>query len=214
MSSPLLVLERAVLLHQRLEAVGIPHALGGALALAYHVLDARGTNDIDLNVTLDPDDPQPLFEALPEGLPWTSEDVAAVRQTGQVRLYWPHSDGPPTQPIPVDLFLPQHDFHGVVADRTELVPMLESTVPIISATDLTIFKALFSRAKDWADIEELLRYGRVDVDDVRHWLHQLVGDDDPRLDRLAELVQLVSEPAKDVPVAAELFGRRKPRLGD
>lgn len=133
MTSPLLVLERAVLLHDRLTAAGIPHALGGALALAYHVQDPRGTNDIGLNVTVDPDAPQPLFDALPDDLPWTTADLVEVRETGQVRLYWPHPAGGATAPIPVDLFLPQHAFHDVVAARTELVPMLDTTVPIISA---------------------------------------------------------------------------------
>lgn len=78
---------------------------------------------------------------------------------------------------------------------------------------MTIFKALFSRAKDWADIEELLRFGRVDVAEVRRWLEELVGAGDERLARLVALLQLVSQPEKDVPVAAEIFGRR-PRLGD
>lgn len=213
MSSPLLVLERAVLLHRALDAADIPHALGGALALAYHVQDPRGTNDIDLNVTFDPDEPRPVFLALPEDLPWDEDDVEAVRRTGQVRLYWPHPDGPRTQPIPVDLFLPQHDFHEVLASRTEQVPMLDTLVPIISATDLTILKALFSRAKDWADIEELLTFGGVDLQEVHHWLVALVGDDDRRLPRLAAAAESARAPHEEV-VAAELFGRRTPRLGD
>lgn len=213
MSSPLLVLERAVLLHEALAAAGIPHALGGALALAYHVADARGTNDIDLNVSLDADRPEPLFEALPAGLPWTQDDVEDVRRTGQVRLYWPHPDGPPTQPIPVDLFLPQDEYHAVVAARTELVPMLETWVPIISATDLTVFKALFNRGKDWVDIEELLRYGAVDVDEVARWLTELLGEDDPRLPRLEALRERASRPHEQI-VAADLFRRSKRRLGD
>ena len=213
MSSPLLVLERAVLLHEALDAAGIPHALGGALALAYHIEDPRGTNDIDLNVTIDADAPGPLFAALPRELPWSQTDIDEVRRLGQVRLYWPHPDGPPTQPTPVDLFLPQDEFHAVVAGRTRRVPMLETTVPIISATDLTIFKALFSRSKDWVDIEELLRYGEVDTAEVERWLCQLLGED-PRLARFRELVEQARQPTRDVPVAAVLFGRRKPRLGD
>lgn len=213
MSSPLLVLERAVLLHEALDAAGIPHALGGALALAYHVEDARGTNDIDLNVSIDADSPEPLFTALPAELPWSQDDIDNVRRAGQVRLYWPHPDGPPTQPIPVDLFLPQDDFHAVVAARTELVPMLDTTVPIISATDLTILKALFSRGKDWADIEELLRYGAVAVDEVARWLIELVGEDDPRLGRLAELRELARQPHEQI-VAADLFRRGDDGLGD
>lgn len=212
MSSPLLVLERAVLLHQSLEAADIPHALGGALALAYHVQDPRGTNDIDLNVTLDPETPDPLFEALPQGLPWSRADVDSVRRTGQVRLYWPHPE-PPMPPIPVDLFLPQDEFHAVVAARTELVPMMDTMVPIISATDLAIFKALFSRSKDWADIEELLRFGAVNAGEVSRWLVDLVGEDDPRLSRLAAAVELAEAPCEPISTAA-LFTRRKSRLGD
>ena len=50
MSSPLVVLERAVALHRALDDAGIPHALGGALALGYHVSEPRGTRDIDVNV--------------------------------------------------------------------------------------------------------------------------------------------------------------------
>ncbi|MEX2289863.1 MAG: nucleotidyl transferase AbiEii/AbiGii toxin family protein [Mycobacteriales bacterium] len=213
MSSPLLVLERAVLLHEALDAADIPHALGGALALAYHVQDARGTNDIDLNVTCDPDRPQPLFAALPADLPWTEADIDSVRRTGQVRLYWPHPDGPPRSPVPVDLFLPQDEFHAVVAARTELVPMLHTTVPVISATDLAVFKALFSRTKDWADIEELLRFGHADAEEVGRWLVELVGADDERLARLAAAVQAAGAPHVQI-VAADLFGRGTRRLGD
>ncbi|MCW2678950.1 MAG: hypothetical protein JWM62_351 [Frankiales bacterium] len=212
MTSPLLVLERAVLLHQALDAVGIPHALGGALALAYHVQDPRGTNDIDLNVMIDPQAPQPLFDALPPDLPWAGRDLAAVQRDGQVRLFWPHPE-PPLPAIPVDLFLPQDVFHEVVAARTQLVPMLDTMVPIISATDLAIFKALFSRAKDWVDIEELLRYGGVDANEVTRWLVELVGAEDPRMSRLATAMEAASTPYAQVSTA-ELFRRRKPRLGD
>ena len=177
-ASPLLVLERALAVHHSLDAAGVPHALGGALALAYHVEEARATRDLDLNVTADPARPAELFRALPQGVPWGKGDVRAVRSTGQVRLLWPHPDGQP--PIPLDLFFPQHAFHATVMTRTELVVMLDDTIPIISATDLTVFKMLFDRRKDWADIEELLRFGKVDVAEARRWLTALVGQDDPR----------------------------------
>jgi len=206
-------LERAVLLHIALEAAGIPHGFGGALALAYHVEDPRGTNDIDLNVTVDPAAPDPLFTALPADLPWSPKDVQDAVRDGQVRLYWPHPDGPPRQPTPVDFFLPQDEFHAVVAGRTEPVPMLETFVPIISATDLAIFKALFSRAKDWVDIEELLRYGDVDETEAQQWLVRLVGEDDTRLPRLRQATADARIPRNE-PIAAQIFQRRKPRLGE
>ena len=212
MSSPLIVLERAIALHRAFDAAGIPHAFGGALALAYHVDEPRGTRDIDVNVSVDVDQAERVFAALPADLPWSARDLQRVRKDGQVRLLWPVEDSP-SPPIPVDLFLPQHVLHGVVATRTELVSMLDAQVPIICATDLTIFKLLFDRGKDWGDVESMLRFGRVDVQEVIRWLKDIVGPDDTRLDRFAELLRLVREPDKDVPVAAEIFGRRH-SLGD
>lgn len=212
MSSPLL-LERTVGIHEALERAGFDHAVGGALALGYHVEEPRATRDIDLNVSADPGRPQALFASLPSGIRWTEVDLERVMRDGQVRLFWPRpdDDGPPT---PVDLFLPQHELHAVVAARAEWVPMLDTRVPIVSATDLTIFKSLFSRPKDWVDIEALLRFGKVDVPDVLRWLSDIVGSDDGRVSRLIALVQETQRPAKDVPVAAVLFRRRKPRLGE
>lgn len=189
-ASPLIVLERAVLVHRLLDRAGVQHAFGGALALAYHVAEPRGTRDIDLNVTADPDRPQDLFSLLPPEVPWGERDVAAVRQDGQVRLRWPHPDG--EAPIPLDLFFPQHAFHDVVSGRAVLVAMLDATVPIVSATDLLVFKVLFDRRKDWADVEELLRHGAVDLDDAVGWLCDIAGTQDRRLATLRELAAEVA----------------------
>jgi hypothetical protein len=189
-TSPLIVLERAVDVHRRLDRGGVAHAIGGALVLAYHVSQARATNDIDLNVSADSKQPQSVFKLLPADVPWTDRDVAAVRRDGQVRLRWPLPDGGPA--IPLDLFFPQHKLHAAIDARAELVPMLDATVPILSATDLLVFKALFNRRKDWADIEELLRYGKADVDEARRWLIDIVGAKDKRLATLAEVLDDVA----------------------
>lgn len=204
MSSPLLVLERAVAVSTSLAAAQVEHAFGGALALAYHVADPRGTNDIDVNITTDPQRPEGAFAALPADLPWTPADVTRAVRDGQVRLLWPHPVPDSARAIPVDIFLPQHEFHAVAAARTEQVPMLQTDVPILSATDLTVFKALFDRTKDWADIEELLRYGEVDLAEVQRWLRELVGDDDPRLVRLLTAARVAGSP-ESTPPAAQLF---------
>ena len=185
-TSPLVVLERALLLHRLLDEAGVAHAIGGALALAYHVQEARATRDIDLNVSSDPDDPAALLGLLPPDIPWGETEVKAVRDTGQVRLWWPLPDGQP--PIPLDLFFPQGRLHELVNQQAELVPMLDGTVPIVPATYLMVFKMLFDRRKDWADIEELLRFGKVDVAEARAWLTEIVGADDPRQQKLTELL--------------------------
>ncbi|HEX3706292.1 MAG TPA: hypothetical protein VHV76_06645 [Mycobacteriales bacterium] len=189
-TSPLIVLERAVDVHRRLDRGGVPHAIGGALALAYHVSQARATNDIDLNVSADPKKPQLVFSLLPPDVPWNEADVTAVRRDGQVRLRWPVPDGGP--PIPLDLFFPQHALHDAVDARAELVPMLDATVPILSATDLLVFKALFDRRKDWADIEELIRFGKPDIDEARRWLVRIVGADNHRLATLKQIADEVA----------------------
>ena len=70
--------------------------------------------------------------------------------------------------------------------------MLNAVVPIVSATDLMVFKMLYDRRKDWADIEELVRYGKVDVEEARSWLTAIVGSEDPRHGKLDELVAELS----------------------
>jgi len=188
-ASPLIVLERALEVHRRLDAASVPHALGGALALAFHVQEARATRDIDLNVSADPLHPEAVFHALPPDIPWSDSDVRSVNTDGQVRLWWPHPDGQP--PIPLDLFFPQHEFHAVVMTRLEVVAMLDATIPIVSATDLMVFKMLFDRRKDWADIEELVRFGKVDVAEAARWLTAIVGAEDRRHATLRALVDEV-----------------------
>jgi hypothetical protein len=199
---PLLVLERAVAICRALGDAGFEHALGGALCLAFHVQDARATNDIDVNVMSDPQRPDLVFRVLPAGVRWADGDVEQARRDGQVRLHWVEGDLPVT---PVDVFLPQHAFHAVAASRFERVPLLDTEVPVLAATDLAIFKALFDRLKDWADIEELLRYGEVDRDEVVRWLTEVVGAGDPRLDRFAAVCAR-SDGDGAGPTARELFG--------
>ena len=66
------------------------------------------------------------------------------------------------------------------------------TFRVVSATDLTILKALFDRSKDWVDIEDMLSHGKVDVEDVLRWLQVLLGDDDSRIGRLQSLAHEVN----------------------
>lgn len=199
-ASPLIVLERTVLLHRLLDRANVAHAIGGALALAYHVAQARATSDIDLNIFSDDPDHRTVLDLLPPEIPRSIADIAAVRETGQVRLLWPHPDGKPA--IPLDLFFPAHDFHRLASTRTELVAMLDDTVPVLSATDLLVFKALFDRRKDWADIEELVRFGKPDLAEARRWLARLVGVADQRLTTLDRIEDEVRLPRQDPPSPA------------
>jgi hypothetical protein len=172
--------EKILDVHRHLEEAGIDHAFGGALCLGYHVESPRATVDIDVNVTAEPRDAARVLRALPAEIDWDENDVAQIERDGQARVFWDRT--------PVDLFFPQHELHSVVAGRAQAVPLAGSVIPVLSATDLTVFKALFDRPKDWVDIAEMLAYGEVDVAEVRRWLAGLVGADDRRVERFDGLL--------------------------
>ena len=173
------LLDKVLRLHDALEQAHITHAFGGALALALHVEQPRATADIDLNISLPTNDVAQLLTALPEDISREASAARTVKRDGQVRLWWGRT--------PVDLFFPQHVFHSLVASRTVLMPLGEGVIPVLSATDLTIFKALFDRSKDWADIEEMVAFGSPNVDEAIAWLEEIVGVEDHRVRRLREL---------------------------
>lgn len=173
--------EKIELVDEALTAAAVPHAFGGALALAYHVESPRATVDIDLNISLPVSRATEVLAALPAGVARTHADAVAIERDGQVRVLWDRT--------PIDLFFPQDSLHEIVASRVLQVPFRARTIQIISATDLVIFKALFDRPKDWVDIAEMVAYGNVDLDDAQSWLTQLVGRRDRRLLRLIELAR-------------------------
>ncbi len=57
------LVESIVALEAGLDAARIPHAFGGALALAFHIEEPRGTRDIDVNVFLVPAQVDEVFDA-------------------------------------------------------------------------------------------------------------------------------------------------------
>ena len=176
--------ERILLLHRSLDQAQIRHGFGGAVALAYYVLEPRTTRDIDINVSVPTDSAQVVFDALPRGIAVDADADAVIARDGQIRLWWDGRDG-----IPIDLFFPQHEFHVQVERAVRFVPFLDREIPIISATHLTVFKVLFNRARDWPDIEAMLEAGSVDTADALSWVRRLLGDGDEasaRLERLAE----------------------------
>lgn len=202
--SPLVVLERAILVHHALDRIDISHAIGGALALGYHTEEPRATQDIDMNVTAPARDAQTVFRALPDGVEWADDDVRRAMEDDQVRLWWPLRGDQP--PIPLDLFFAAHEYHDVVASRTVTVEMLDDRVPILAATDLVVFKALFNRSRDWPDIEAIIRADppSLDVTEVMAWLERIVGSSAAQLERLDRLVSGMRS-GTDIPTAREIF---------
>lgn len=162
--------------------VEIPHAFGGALALAYYA-EPRATVDIDLNVFI----PATRFNevAAPLGALGAGVDDPAiaelVRRDGQVRVMW--------DATPIDLFFAYDAFHDAAGDARRLVPFAGGTIPILAPEHLVVCKVVFNRSKDWVDIDALLEGGDdLDVAEVLRWVGRIAGDDDPRYERAVALL--------------------------
>jgi hypothetical protein len=165
--------ERLRALHAALEDATLPHAFGGAIALAYWTEEPRGTRDLDVNVFV------PVGEAglVLSALPFTAgEAEAELAATGQVRVWWDDT--------PVDLFLDYAPVHRAAAQHVAWVPFEGVDIPVLGPVELAIFKAMFDRTKDWADIEAMLAAGTLDTGAVRASLVGMTGADDARVQRL------------------------------
>jgi hypothetical protein len=160
----------------------IPHAFGGALALAYYA-EPRATIDIDLNVFV----PAARFDDVAAplvGLGAEADDPAIaelVRRDGQVRVMWGAT--------PIDLFFAYDPFHDVAGDARRVVPFADREIPILAPEHLVVCKAVFNRAKDWVDIDAMLDDGtEIDAAEVLRWVGRIAGDDDPRYVRVAAVL--------------------------
>jgi hypothetical protein len=173
--------ERLVALHRALARRRIPHAFGGAIALAYATLDPRGTSDIDVNVFLPASDCERALRALPDGVALPEGTVEAIQRDGQVRLWWDET--------PLDLFFDYAPIHEEAARHRRTVRFGSTRVPVLGPVELAVFKAMFDRTRDWADIEAMLAAETLDADDVRDRLQAMLGADHPRLARLEEALR-------------------------
>jgi hypothetical protein len=172
--------DRLLGLHDALVAAGIPHAFGGAIALAYCIEEPRGTRDIDVNVFVPSADAVRVIAALPSGVASSDADIATIARDDQVRLWWDDT--------PVDLFFDAHEFHREVADRIRDVAFEGRRIPVLDCQSLVVFKVMYNRTRDWADIEAMIEVRSFDVDDATGRLNELLGPDDPAAARLRGLV--------------------------
>lgn len=172
--------ERIAALDAALEE--IPHAFGGALALAYYA-EPRATIDIDVNLFVTTDRFPEVAERLATlGIEADDPAIAElVRRDGQARVMW--------EQTPVDLFFAYDPFHDAASRATRRVPFAESTIPILSVEHLIVCKAVFNRPKDWVDIDAILAEdAAIDVAEVLRWTGRIVGDTDARYERIVALL--------------------------
>lgn len=166
-----------------LEARGQEYALGGAIALGFWG-EPRGTLDVDVTLFLAPDKPSEclwLLQDIACELIFT-ESLASLREHGFCRVKY-HG-------LRLDVFLPIVDFYTAAQARRQRVRLAGQSAMIWDAESLIVFKLMFFRRKDVADVEGILRVqqDRLDLDWVRCQLVELYGSRDPRVSQWDELV--------------------------
>ena len=172
--------ERLVALHRALARRRIPHAFGGAIALAYWTLDPRATSDIDVNVFIPAAHAGAPARALPP----------EIAQPPERRNHRGRGPDPPVvgrdARRPVPRLRPAA--HGRSAP-SEDGPFAGTKIPVLGPVELAAFKAMFDRTRDWADIEAMVGASTLDVDAVRATLEGLLPAGDGRFARLDEAVR-------------------------
>lgn len=181
----LLLDEKVLAIRRTLAARGVPHAFGGALALAYYATP-RGTVDIDLNLFVPSEESGGVIASLLElGMSSPTEtELRRLERDGQLRLRWGRT--------PVDCFFSYDAFHDHCMERRRRVPFGDGdAIEVLSGEDLAVFKVIFDRPKDWSDLRELLYAQGADFDaeTALGWLHRILPRDDARLARFEDLLR-------------------------
>lgn len=164
-----------------------PYAFGGAIALGFWAIP-RGTIDVDLTLFLSPDKPSECIWLL-QGLGCelsVSDALRSLQEHGFCRIRWRGTQ--------VDVFLPLTDFYVRARQRRRQVELGQQSISIWDAESLVVFKMMFFRRKDIADVEQILRtQGRLlDRTWIQQQLEAIYGARDPRLAQWNELVREVS----------------------
>lgn len=176
MTEPEDALAAGLLIAEAFQRHGIPYALGGALAYGQYGIP-RATNDVDINVFVEPVALGPVFEALRElGI---ELDEALARQAATSEGLFVARYGL----FRLDVFTPSIPFSWQ-AQQTRVRHTVDGKgVWFLSAEALCVFKLLFFRGKDVADLERLIAVHGAALDGsyVREKIITMLGADDARV---------------------------------
>jgi hypothetical protein len=177
--------DKVIAIHEALAEAKVPHAIGGAIALAYYA-EPRATVDVNVNVFVSAERWPEVVEALTAiGVSTDRLDTKVLERDGQCRLWWNDNA--------IDLFFAYDPFHQEMRKQARRVPFAGTTIPVLAPEHLAVCKAIFDRRKDWLDIEQIL-VGTDELDqvEIETWLERMVGKDDHRVLRLAQLATELS----------------------
>jgi hypothetical protein len=174
-------------LAKKLESLGQEYALGGAIALGYWGTP-RGTVDVDLTIYLPPERPSQCVSLLQDIGCTVSPAAAAesLREHGFCRVAFLGTR--------LDVFLPIVPFYEAARLRRKRLQLADQPIMVWDAESLVVFKMMFFRRKDLADVEQVLRMQgpRFDRLWVQEQLVGMYGARDPRLSAWDDLVREVS----------------------
>lgn len=158
------------------ERAQIPYALGGAIAYSAWA-EPRATRDVDLNVWLDIEQFEPAFAAL-ERCGVDLDRVAARRGAVERGMFVVYRGE-----YRIDVFVPSVPFYEEALARRQRVRLAERDTWVLSPESLAVFKMLFYRPKDLADVARLLDIQGKSFDPafVRQWLVNMLGEGDERI---------------------------------
>jgi len=171
-------------LAEQLQSRNQEYALGGAIALGYWG-EPRGTVDVDVTLFMPPERPSECV--------WLLQDIGcqlapvkaaeSLREHGFCRVTFAGTD--------VDVFLPLVPFYETARARRRHVELGGQPIVVWDAETLAVFKMMFFRRKDLADIEQILRTHATQFDRawVREQLADMYGIRDTRLSTWDDLVR-------------------------
>ena len=131
-----------------------------------------------MNVFVTADRAEEVLAPLAEIGVQVGDAAAVIERNGQARVWWDDT--------PVDLFFSYDPFHEAAAAGAVDVPFADGTIPVLSADHLAVCKVVIDRPKDWVDIDAMIELGTsLDAAEILRWVGRVVGDEDPRFDRIA-----------------------------
>lgn len=173
----------ALCVAQKLTSAGQDYAIGGAIALAYWA-EPRGTVDVDFTLFMAPDKPGECVRLLQKiGCDFaTAEALQSLNQHGFCRVAY--------EGLRVDVFLPIVSFYEDARQRRRRVMLEGQEIMVWDAETLAVFKMMFFRRKDVADVERIIRVQRESLDHrwIRDRLIEIYGSRDPRIAQWDELI--------------------------
>ena len=170
------LLEVVLALIDRLEASGLDYALGGAIAYSTWA-EPRATRDVDLNLWVGADRLGNAINVLATAGVAIDRDAAetASRERGMFVGY--------CRDYRIDVFVPSVPFYAEARRRRQRVRLAGRDTWVLSPETLIVFKMLFFRPKDVADVGRVLEIQGTQLDTafVRHWLVDMLGANDERI---------------------------------